>query len=337
MESKKSERSISYILTIPFKHNNKIIKIKDIVSKLSPYKYLVFQLEQGQDTGYKHYQLYVEFENARYWTSIQKIFGFAHIEIRNGTQKEAYDYCTKEDTRLHGPFEFGKRPVFNSKNTNSGLREKFIQAISLGASDRDLLLQFPTIFKKQMVDEYRSILGVKDYYEVNNRDLEVIYLFGLSGVGKSSYIRREHEANDIYVVSDYDKDPFGNYNGQDIIVFDEYRSNFNLTQILQYLDIYPLFLPSRYTNKLAKYTKVYVVSNWSLEQQYINLPHQDRQAFLNRFKYRIHITDDYITRDEYTRRGDFVKKLTIYNPLGNKSKLFPSLPTSFNELLSIGE
>ncbi len=38
--------------------------------------------------------------------------------------------------------------------------------------------------------------------------------------------------------------------------------------MLNYLDICPLFLPSRYTNKVACFTKIYITTNIPLEKQY---------------------------------------------------------------------
>lgn len=40
--------------------------------------------------------------------------------------------------------------------------------------------------------------------------------------------------------------------------------------MLNYLDIYPIQLPSRYYNKVACYNIVYIVSNWKLEEEYMD-------------------------------------------------------------------
>ena len=50
-----------------------------------------------------------------------------------------------------------------------------------------------------------------------------------------------------------------------MIVFDEYRIQFSITDLLNYTDIYPLHLPARYSNKYACYETVYIISNESLE------------------------------------------------------------------------
>ena len=62
--------------------------------------------------------------------------------------------------------------------------------------------------------------------------------------------------------------------------------------MLNYCDIYPLELPSRYNNKFACYTKVYIVSNWSLEQQYKQEQLYDAESW-SAFLRRINDVDVY--------------------------------------------
>uniref|UniRef100_UPI0025706B7A hypothetical protein n=1 Tax=Thomasclavelia cocleata TaxID=69824 RepID=UPI0025706B7A len=52
-----------YVLTIPYHYNATRVKFRYIVDSLKKYDYYVFQLEKGEDTGYKHYQLYLENDN----------------------------------------------------------------------------------------------------------------------------------------------------------------------------------------------------------------------------------------------------------------------------------
>lgn len=55
--------------------------------------------------------------------------------------------------------------------------------------------------------------------------------------------------------------------------------------MLMFCDIYPIELPSRYTNKYACYNKVYIISNWEFEKQYKDIQREDTEtweAFLRR-------------------------------------------------------
>ena len=88
----------------------------------------------------------------------------------------------------------------------------------------------------------------------------------------------------VYRVTDY-KHPFDTYKGQDILIFEEFHSNIKIQDMLNYLDGYPLDLPCRYNNKVACYTKVYITSNMSLRDQYVNIQREYEEtwnAFLRR-------------------------------------------------------
>lgn len=77
--------------------------------------YAVWQLEVG-DEGTPHYQGYLECSGKRSFAQIHSIPGFerAHLEPRRGTQGQAVAYCTKDDSRVDGPWHHGeaKQQVF---------------------------------------------------------------------------------------------------------------------------------------------------------------------------------------------------------------------------------
>ena len=99
----------------------------------------------------------------------------------------------------------------------------------------------------------------------------------------------------VYRVTDYSH-PFDGYKGQDVIIFEEFRSSLSIGDMLNYLDGYPLELPCRYANKVACYTKVYMISNIPLEQQYRNVQVDNPEtwnAFRRRIKQVQHKTNDF--------------------------------------------
>jgi len=69
--------------------------------------YLIGQLEKGKE-GTIHLQFSVNFKNA-VRTSVFKGIPL-HAEKVN-RDNGVYEYCSKEDTRLEGPWEFGVKPV----------------------------------------------------------------------------------------------------------------------------------------------------------------------------------------------------------------------------------
>ena len=130
------------------------------------------------------------------------------------------------------------------------------------------------------------------------RKLEVTYIFGRTEKGKTRYIMDKYGYTNVYRVTKYDHTAFDTYKGQDVVVFEEFRSSFKIEDMLNYLDGYPLMLPSRYNDKEAAYTKVYIVTNWTLEQQYKNVQseHPTTWQALNR---RIHSIYDFDNNREH--------------------------------------
>lgn len=100
--------------------------------------------------------------------------------------------------------------------------------------------------------------------------------------------------------------------------------------MLNYLDVYPVVLPARYSNKFGCYTTVYVVSNWSFEMQYEELQKNSDQkstyeAWVRRFNgYVKEYTDDgittYSTVQDYLNRKHNFTKAPLNNPFTASSE-----------------
>jgi hypothetical protein len=137
--------------------------------------------------------------------------------------------------------------------------------------------------------------------------VNVKYIFGASGVGKTSTLPRNLGYSQIYRVNKYDH-PFDNYKGENIIMFDEFRGMIPISEMLTYIDIHPCWLPSRYSDKVACYHEIYIVSNYPLEMQYHNIQKEHLgtwKAFLRRIHQVIEMTpnqSNIYTVDEYMNK-----------------------------------
>ena len=145
------------------------------------------------------------------------------------------------------------------------------------------------------------------------RDLEVVYIFGPSGVGKTRSVMDAYGYDSVYRVTDY-KHPFDTYDGQDVIIFEEFRGGLKHGDMLNYLDGYPILLPCRYFNRQACFTKVYVITNLSPEEQYLGIDPASREAFFRRFTGIIRFNADgskdfWKNYREYDTRYDWVNQL----------------------------
>lgn len=81
-------------------------------------KYFIGQLEKAPDTGKLHLQGYVELAQAKRlpWLK-ENLSRTAHWEAAKGSQDENRAYCSKDQTRQDGPWEFGV-PAAQGKRTD---------------------------------------------------------------------------------------------------------------------------------------------------------------------------------------------------------------------------
>ena len=139
----------------------------------------------------------------------------------------------------------------------------------------------------------------------------MVYISGNTGLGKTRGIFDTHGDENVYRINDY-KHPFDHYSCEAVLAFDEFRSSLSISDMLNYCDIYPIQLPSRYSNKYACFHTVYIVSNLSLEEQYMDVQKESPEtwrAFLRRIhEVRIYKDDEtvdiYDSADKYLKRDE---------------------------------
>ena len=241
-----------------------------------------------------HTHLYAAFKSAVEFSTIQQRFYGAHIESAKGSHRENRDYIRKEgkwlndakhETNLPDTFEeSGELPPESDKRENQS--EQVLAMLDDGASNEEIVRAFPAWIKNlRSLNEMRQTL-LEGRYRNEYRNLAVAYLWGKTGVGKTRSVMEKYGYANVYRVTNY-AHPFDSYHGENVILFDEFRSDLPTKDMLKYLDGYPLMLPCRYGDKVACFTIVYIVSNIPIEQQYPNVQHDEPEtwrAFLRRFE-----------------------------------------------------
>ena len=96
--------------------------------------------------------------------------------------------------------------------------------------------------------------------------------------GENPYVMEGHSYAGVYRVTDY-AHPFDSYAGEEVLLLDEYASNFKIRDMLNYLDGYPLTLPARYSNRVACYRRVYIISNLCLTKQYPEIQYESPATY----------------------------------------------------------
>ena len=257
----------------------------DFLKSLESIKYFIGQREQGEETGTEHFQFYIEFEFARHFKTVKSVLPpGTHIEQRKGTKKQAREYCCKPETRVGEVYEYGE---FIEERQRTDLHN-IIAAIKAGMSLNDLRDDYEAqffMFQKKFETE-RAIYLDKKFGNIF-RDMNVSYIYGKTGTGKTRSIAQKYGYRNIFRVTEYDQRAFDNYDGQDIIIFEEFRSSFKIAQMLNYLDGHTCRLPCRFYDKTACFTQVFITTNISLDKQYPNIQ-QEEPATYDAFVRRIH-------------------------------------------------
>ena len=292
MARKPGGRKFQLTINNPKDHGFTHDRLKDNLSQFPGALYWCMCDEIGEQGTY-HTHIYVVFKNAVMFDTLHKHFFGAHIEQAKGSNQENRDYVRKEgkwledakhETNLADTFEeWGELPPDRSRGETQA--QQIMQMVTEGKTNSEILAEIPGAYNKLAhIEQARQTL-LEARFRNTWRNLEVTYIWGQTGAGKTRSIMERYGYTSVYRVTDYNQ-PFDNYKSQDVILFDEFRSSLPLSAMLNYLDGYPVELPSRYVNKVACFTKVFLVSNISLDKQYTNVQRDEPESW-NAFRRRI--------------------------------------------------
>lgn len=165
------------------------------------------RLAVGKEIGESktpHLQGFVVFKKGYRFSAMKKLFPRAHLQVAKSWQ-HAWNYCIKD----------GNFTIKN--NDHQGARtdiQNYRDAIKAGATDRELCEQFPHEFLKfSRTDRMR-----KAYSEPRTWMTECIWIHGLPGSGKSTYVKETYPDADWL---EYDGKYFSDYNNRDVVIFDD--------------------------------------------------------------------------------------------------------------------
>ncbi len=233
-------------------------------------------------TGTLHTHIFIYSSSPIRFSTLKDRFPIAHIEKAYGSVRQNRDYVTKSgkwadtdksETIVQGSFfEYGSIP--SERAEKNPLQYQLIQDLNEGKRTAQIVEETPAlVFKVKDIDTLRQTL-LAEKYGNEYRQIEVTYLWGVSGAGKTRSIYSQYPVNEICRITNYRRGNgvyFDAYSGQDVLVFEEFYSQIPIEEMLNYLDVYPLLLPARYSDKVACYTKVFITSNIPLTEQYKNI------------------------------------------------------------------
>lgn len=276
--------------------------LKEILAKFVPTYYCM--MDEIATTGTEHTHIFLLSESPIRFSTVKNRFPLAHIEKAYGSAAENRDYIRKggkwadtdkAETSIPGTFEeWGHLP--SKHEEKAPMMAQLVKDVGAGMSTTEIIISNPALaFRVKDIDLLRQKL-LAEKFTKEMRELEVSYLYGVSGAGKTYGVFQRFPAEDICRITNYrggNGVNFDAYSGQDVLVFEEFNSQIPIEDMLCYLDIYPLMLPARYNDRVACFSKVFLTSNIPLEQQYEGV-RKNRPETWRAFVRRIHNIIEYL-------------------------------------------
>lgn len=239
----------------------------------SVFKRGFFATEIGKK-GTTHLQGFVHLKNAKTLTGLKKFLGSDryHVIKTMGTDYENWQYIgLLNEGKAKGDLlvQWGETPL---EEGDPDAWDSILEMIEGGFNNRDIVRKWPSIAIRCMtaINKYRV------EYEWGEcrawRDVSVEYIGGPTGSGKTRNVLYHADGRvntDVYRVTNGNPaNCFDQYDGEGTIVFEEFRSQYTCRDMLNWIDGHPLLLPCRYADRMAKFTKVIILSNWRFAEQY---------------------------------------------------------------------
>lgn len=197
-------------------------------------EYLIVGLEAAPTTRTAHHQGYVRFANPRMLTGVKKLLPTAHWEPCAGTERDNFDYCTKDENIV---IEWGvpEAPADETADESKtpGRRNDLDhtrQMVLRGATMRDIC---------EHARSYQALRGAEILYKYlepgRTWKTHVTWIYGPTGTGKTTLARALCQTEPW--VSGKTLQWFQGYDGHEDAIFDEFRGDYcTLHELLRLFD-----------------------------------------------------------------------------------------------------
>lgn len=212
------------------------------------HSYIVYQLEEGEQTRTPHYQGYVQFKRKIRLSALKKFCHRIHWVISRGTPTEARDYCRKAETRIGESVEFGEfDPTPQGGRSDllelqSAIDARNLQLHEYATEFFPLFARYPNLLQRYQMAKIKPRTG--------QEEVKAWLLLGEPGAGKSRYARVTGRqwayelggSGGLDGIYFHDLGQwFDGYRGQRVVCFEDFRgSSCSFTTFKRLLDRGPL-------------------------------------------------------------------------------------------------
>jgi len=212
----------------------------------------VFQLECCPETGRRHVQGYVRFSKPVRMGALQRAMPGGHFESAKAQEDENIKYCTKDESRVDGPWTFGESARPGKRSDISTVRD----LVSAGAGMRNII---------EEVNSYQAIRCAEvmlKYKEPGRKwKPEVRWYYGSTGSGKT---RSAVEEFPNAWVSARNLKWWEGYDAHEVVIVDDFRRDFcTFHELLRILDRYEYRVETKGGSRQLLAKVIVVTCPWS--------------------------------------------------------------------------
>jgi len=207
-------------------------------------KLLVYQLEEAPDTGALHLQGYIEFNNPRALSGVKSLPGMGaqvHLEPRRGTGPQSVAYCSKDESRVAGPWWWPDKETCMANCAKQGTRSDLLDVkrkIEEGETEKELFNNDETF--PLMIRYHKNLMIYKRICAPERNWLPtLVSIIGPSGCGKTRWCFENYPGAYIHPGGKW----WDGYDGQETVILDEmHGGHFPFRMLLKILDRYPMLV-----------------------------------------------------------------------------------------------
>ncbi len=243
-----------------------VIATTSAAGALDSVGYLVFQVERGGEVQREHLQGYVQLKKRTTLPAVKANIiknGEVHLEVARGSPASNKTYCTKDDDRVAGPFEFGSIELVQAgRRTDIEHAAELVLAEGMAA----VASAMPATF----IRYHRGLQALKLLHDRCNAptvrsEVAVAVLHGPTNLGKTYAAMTLDAPEHTYVLPIQNKGSlwFDGYRGQRTLVIDDFDPlSVPYRSLLRILDRYRLDTPSKGNYVAADWSTVILTANF---------------------------------------------------------------------------
>lgn len=265
-------------------------------------KFIWCQMEVGEDTHRTHIQGYLEYNKKttapKVAFDLKEVLGGASYRAIDGSVASNIVYCGKEDTRIAGPWTWGK--LAKERQGQRTDLENVKNMARDGASPGEIARAEPDTFIRyckgieKLCDAYNEAYSQEWTVKQRREELSVHVIWGAPGVGKTRQVYDNHPQKEIYSL----RRPNGNslwfcgYHKQKVLLIDEFKGWIPFQQLLKLLDIYPMQVDKKGGHCFNNWNCVYIISNRPPKEWYPGITPYEKKALFRRFTTVTEVTSE---------------------------------------------